>query len=74
MTIKLLTTPTCIPCKVLAKRLDDFGIEYIKLNALEHPEYNVKSTPHIIVEKDGEILKNEHVKSIPEMISYLKTL
>ena len=74
MTIKLLTTPTCIPCKVLAKRLDDFGIKYTKLNALEHPEYNVRSTPHIIVEKDGEILKNEHVRSIPEMISYLKTL
>lgn len=74
MTIKLLTTPTCIPCKVLAKRLDDFGISYEKINALEHPEYNVKATPHIIVENDGEIIKNEHVRSIPEIIQYIRTL
>lgn len=74
MTVKLLTTPTCVPCKVLAKRLDDFGIAYEKLNALEHPEYNITATPHIIVEKDGEIVKSEHVRNIPEMISYLKTL
>ena len=55
MIVKILTTPTCVPCKVLAKRLDDCGIEYTKLNALEHPEYNVKSTPHIIVEKDRRL-------------------
>lgn len=72
--IKLLSSPTCVPCKILAKRFDTDNIPYEKINAVEHPEYNVRSTPHIIIERDGEVLKNEHVSNINELITYIKSL
>lgn len=72
--IKLLSSPTCVPCKILAKRLDDLGVKYTKINAVDYPEYGVRSTPHIIIEKDGEVLRNEHVGNINEVITYIRNL
>lgn len=72
--ITLLSSPTCVPCKILAKRLDTEGIPYEKINAVEHPEYGVRSTPHILIKKDGEILKNEHVSNINSLITYIKSI
>lgn len=72
--IKILTSPTCMPCKIFAKKLDQLGIKYEKINALEHPEYGVQGTPHVIITKDGEEIKNEHVSNIVEMVNYIKEL
>ena len=74
--VKLLSSPTCVPCTVVAKRLEKANIKFEKINALEHPEYDIAGTPHIIVEKDGTIIKNEHVNmgSINSLIDELKEI
>lgn len=65
MKITVFYSPTCIPCKLLNTRIEEIlkdhpEIEYNHLNALEHPEYNIKGTPHVIIEKDGNILFEGH--------------
>ena len=72
--IKLLSSPTCVPCTIFAKKLDMAGIKYEKINALDHPEYGIQSTPHIIITKDGVEIKNEYVGSVNEMLRYIQKL
>lgn len=78
MKIIELYSPTCMPCKILDKRIQDIikdhpEVEYNHLNALEHPEYNVQGTPHvIIIEDDGTEIYNQHVSNIVEVINFIK--
>lgn len=77
MKITELYSPTCMPCKILDKRIQDIikdhpEVEYNHLNALEHPEYNVQGTPHLIIEKDGTEIYNSHVTNIVEAINLIK--
>lgn len=74
MKITLLTSSNCIPCKVIKKDFKNMKIDYVELAASEYPSYYVDATPYIIIEKDNEIVKSEHVKNIPEMIQYIMSL
>ena len=77
MKITVLFSPTCVPCKLLDAKIRDIlkdrsEIEYNHLNALEHPEYNVLGTPHVIIEKDGVEIYNKHPSNIGEAIRVIK--
>lgn len=77
MKITVLFSPTCVPCKLLDTKIRDIlkdhpEIEYNHLNALEHPEYNVLGTPHVIIEKDGVEIYNKHPSNIGEAIRVIK--
>lgn len=77
MKITELYSPTCMPCKILDKRIQDLlkdypEVEYEPLNALEHPEFTVQGTPHLIVEKDGNEIYNSHVSNIVEALNFIK--
>lgn len=77
MKITVLFSPTCVPCKLLDTKVRDIlkdhpEIEYSHLNALEHPEYNVLGTPHVIIEKDGVETYNKHPSNIGEAIKVIK--
>lgn len=72
-----LYTPTCMPCKILDKKIQDLlknhpEVEYEHLNAIKHPEYNIKGTPHLIVEKDGKEIFNSHVTNIVEAVGFIE--
>lgn len=77
MKITVLFSPTCVPCRLLDTRIKAMivnhpEVEYNHLNALEHPEYNVLGTPHVIVEKDGVEIYNKHPFNITEAINIIK--
>lgn len=77
MKVTVLYSPTCIPCKLLDKRIQDIlkdhpEIEYNHLNALDHPEYNVMGTPHVIIEVDNKEIYNKHPSNIVEPLNLIK--
>lgn len=71
----LFTTPFCSNCKPLKKQLQDRGIEYEEVNAIQQKElvekYGVKGVPSMVVreysEDHGEVfqtLTSEAIKAI----------
>lgn len=77
MKITVLYSPTCVPCKILDQRLKELlrdhpEVEYDHVNAIDHPEYNVKGTPHVIIEKDGKELFAGHTNNVINIINMIK--
>ena len=79
MRVTLLSSPTCIPCKMLDNKLreivlDHPEIEYNKIDATLDTSYGVTATPHVIIqEDDGTEIYNHHPKNIVEVVNFIKS-
>lgn len=79
MRVTLLSSPTCMPCKMLDNKIKEIvtdhpEIEYNKIDATADPEkYNISSTPHVIIQDDeGNEIYNQHPKNLVDVINLIK--
>lgn len=71
--VNLYTTPTCMPCKILKKKLESISnIELNVFNALEHPEKNIMATPHVEAYYNDELIYDGHVNNINWFVNLIK--
>lgn len=66
-------TPSCPMCSALKKRLESVeGIEKEFIDLTVNNPMGATQAPWVIIEKDGEVIMNEHPSSIGKVMSLLK--
>lgn len=60
MKLLLITQNGCAPCAVVKNHLTDLNVDYTEINVSQNPEaiseYNIQSTPVVIVSDEHEHL------------------
>ena len=80
MKILKFFSPTCGPCKVLDKNLQEAGIQYENIDITDNnneellTKYNITSVPTLLgIDNEGNtILKNKGIISTQDLIKYFK--
>jgi len=66
--IEILTTPSCVNCKVVEKMLDEMNISYDIIDVTEKPQYLTKypifTAPEVVI--DGKL----EFTGIPKNMNY----
>lgn len=71
--VKLYGSPTCMSCKMLTKKLESMeDIDFEHLEAVEHPELNIKGVPYLIISKGDNKVYEGHPASPSEALNIIK--
>lgn len=71
--VNLYGSPTCMPCKILKKTIETIdNIEFNYYNALDFPEMGIKSTPYLVLIKEGNKLYEGHPNTPSEAQKIIK--
>lgn len=73
-------SPTCGPCKVLDKNLQEAGIQYENIDITDEnneeliTKYNITSVPTLLgIDDNGNsVLRNRGILSVNDLIKYFK--
>lgn len=78
--LTLYTSPTCMPCHILANRLAAMAKEnpdkltYDDVDVTKSNPLNISGTPYIVIKKDDKEIFSGHVGNLAETIKQIKDL
>ena len=78
--VTLYTSPTCMPCHILAPRLKTLANEhsdkmtFFDVDVTKSNPLNITGTPHIVIKKDDEEIFNGHVDNPAAMLNKIRGL